>query len=86
MVKSDSEFRTTDTPLASFLIQEGFDLLIIEYEDRRNGKPRATFVFQDTAKLRENTSLYNRGDATINIARYEHVKSTLLDRIMRGLP
>jgi hypothetical protein len=83
----NSEFRTTETPLAAYLIQEGFTLLIIEYEELPNGKRRATFVFEnDTTKLKELVSAYNRGDVTINLVMYEHAKSALLDRIMRGLP
>lgn len=85
MVESNGEYRTSDTPLAAYLIQDGYSLLIIEYEERRNGKLRATFVFEDSGTLSEKVSLYNRGDATINLALYEHAKSTLLDRIMRGL-
>jgi len=84
---NDNEYRTTETPLAAYLLQEGFDLLIIEYEQRPKGKHRATFVFDNnTPKLREYISLYNRGEATINLALYEHAKSSLIDRIMRGLP
>ncbi|MDD4876427.1 MAG: DUF5659 domain-containing protein [Dehalococcoidales bacterium] len=86
MVESNSEFRTSDTPLAAYLVQAGFNLIIIEYEDKRNGKQRANFIFEDNTKLRELVSLFNRGEATINLALYEHAKSTLLDRIMRGLP
>ena len=86
MVESNGEYRTSDTSLAAYLVQDGYDLLIIEYEPRSNGKQRATFVFQETHQLRESVSLYNRGNATINLALYEHAKSSLLDRIMRGLP
>ena len=86
MVELNSEFLTTDTPLSAYLIQEGFNLLIIQYELKHNGKQRATFVFENCPKLRECVSLYNRGNATINLALYEHAKSSLIDRIMRGLP
>ena len=79
-------YQTTDTPEASYLIQAGFPLIRIEYETGKNSKPKGIYLFQDTAKLRECVRVYNQGDAVINIARYEHVKSSLLDRIMRGLP
>ena len=82
----DGEYLTTETPLATYLIQEGFELLIIRYEPKRNDRQRATFAFQDSPKLREHISLYNRGEAMINLALYEHAKSSLIDRIMRGLP
>ena len=86
MIESNGEYLTTETPLAAYLIQEGFTLLIIRYEPKRNGKQRGTFAFEDSAKLREYISNYNRGEATINLALYEHAKSSLIDRIMRGLP
>lgn len=87
MIEPDSEYRTTETPLAAYLIQEGFNLLIIEYEPPSKGKRRATFVFENnTIKLREHVSVYNRGEAMINLALYEHAKSSLIDRIMRFLP
>ena len=85
-VESNSEFLTSDTPLAAYLIQEGFELLIIQYETKQNGKQRATYIFQTSPQLKHNVSLYNRGEATINIALYEHAKNSLLDRVMRGLP
>ena len=87
MVELNNEYRTTDTPLAAYLVQQGFDLLIIEYEDRPNGRKQATFVFDSKdPKIKEYISLYNRGIATINLAQYEHVKVTLIDKIMRGIP
>ena len=85
--KSNSVFRTTETPLAAYLITEGFDLLILEYAKLPSGKNQATFVFDNnTPKLKELVSLYNMGVATMNIALYEHAKARLIDRIMRGLP
>jgi hypothetical protein len=79
-------YPTTDTPLAAYLIQAGFDLIRIEYDTGKNGKPKGSYIFQETSKLLECVRVFNQGDAVINIARYEHVKSSLLDRIMRGLP
>ncbi len=87
MVEPNNEYLTSDTPLAAFLIQAGFTLIIIQYEPRRNGKQRATFVFDASSKaFQEHVSLYNRGVAMINLAQYEHAKSSLIDRIMQGLP
>ena len=86
MIEPNNEFITSETSLAAFLIQEGFNLLIIQYEARKNDKQRATFVFQNSAKLRDCINLYNRGLASINLTLYEHTKSSLIDRIMRGLP
>jgi hypothetical protein len=83
----NGEFKTTDTPLAAFLIESGFRLLIIEYEARPNRRDIGTFVF-DTSdpKIQDFIDGYNRGEAPANIVVYEHIKSTLLDRLMRGLP
>ena len=75
---------TTDTPLASYLIQSGFNLLKIQYEQKPNGKRQATFVFENSPKLLSHIDTYNRGKAKVNLALYEHTKSSLLDRIMRG--
>ena len=87
MIDTNNEFLTSDTPLAAYLIQEGFTILIIQYEPKRNGKQRATFVFDSSdPKLHKCVSLYNRGEAMINLALYEHAKSSLIDRIMQGLP
>jgi hypothetical protein len=83
----NGEFKTTDTPLAAFLIESGFKLLIIEYEPRPNRRDIGTFVFSTSdSKIQEFIDGYNRGDAVANIVVYEHIKSTLLDRIMKGLP
>ena len=75
---------TTDTPLAAYLIQSGFNLLEIQYEQKPNGKRQATFVFENSLELRSHIDTYNRGRAKVNLALYEHTKSSLLDRIMRG--
>jgi len=78
---------TTDTPQAAYLIQAGFNLLKIIYETKPNSKRQATFVFDaSNLKLQECVNLYNQGKAVINLALYEHTRSGLLDRIMRGLP
>ncbi len=83
----EREFLTTETPLAAYLILEGFNLLHIDYDaPRANGKQKATFVFKDSPELQNLVNIYSRGDATANIARFEHAKSSLIDRIMRGLP
>lgn len=78
-------YLTSDTPLAAYLIQAGFPLLEILYEPKANGRQQASFAFASTPKLQSHIDLYNSGQATINLALYEHAKSTLLDRIMRGM-
>jgi hypothetical protein len=79
-------YPTTDTPEAAYLIQAGFPLIRIEYDIGKNGKTKGTYLFHETAQLLECVRVYNQGDAVINLARYEHVKSSLLDRIMGRLP
>lgn len=79
-----NKYLTTDTPLASYLIQAGFSLLEILYEPKPNGKRQATFIFSLTAKLQSHIALYKNGTANINLLLYERAKSDLLDRIMGG--
>lgn len=77
-------YPTSDTPLAAYLIQSGFPLLEIVYELRPSGKRQATFLFNDTTELQESVNAFNTGKAIINLVLYEHTKSSLIDRIMRG--
>ncbi len=84
---AEDQYLTSDTPQAAYLVQAGFILLKILYEIRPSGKRQATFVFNASdSELQKNVNLYNQGKAVINLALYEHIKSGLLDRIMRGLP
>lgn len=82
----DNSFLTPDTQLAAFLISENFPLLEISYEPRYNGKQRGIFVFAESPRLTEKVNQFNSGTALINLALYEHAKSSLLDRVVRGLP
>ena len=86
MIQPNGEYRTTETPLATYLQQEDFDILIIEYADKPLGKKQATFVFEDNGQIRQHINLYNRGEATVNVALYELARNRLIDRIMRWLP
>lgn len=84
---TSSDFPTTDTPLAAYLIQKGFNMIRIDFATLPNGKMQATFIFENgSTELKEAVSLYNTGEATINIALYERAKSRLIDRIMRRQP
>jgi hypothetical protein len=78
-------FRSPDTPLAVYLITEGFTLADLVWE-KGNGKPQAFFLFEDSTALRELVRLYNRGEAKVNISLYDHTKKTLLDRMYRERP
>ena len=79
-----NQYQTNETPLAAYLIQSGFPLLKIVYEDRPSGKRQATFLFDNTPTLESAVLLFGTGKATINLVLYEHTKSGLIDRIMRG--
>ena len=39
-------FATSETDLAVYLIQSGFNLLGIQYEPRSNGRKRGIFIFE----------------------------------------
>ena len=86
MVNNVSTFLTPDTQLAAYLISENFPLLEISYEPRYNNRQRGIFVFTESPPLTEKVNAFNSGKATINLALYEHAKSSLLDRVVRGLP
>lgn len=79
-------YETSDTPLAAYLIQSGRPLIEIVYELKSSGKRQATFVFDDVPELQNYVSLFTQGKAIINLALYEHTKSNLIDRLMRGQP
>ena len=80
----DGEFHTSDTPLAAYLVQEGFELLIINYTPRKNGRNLATFVFRnDSTRLEECVSLYNRGEATANVVLFEHARQKLMEHLVK---
>lgn len=80
----EQEYQTSETPLAAYLIQMGFPLADITYELRPSGKRQAIFLFDDSLDLQSHISLFNTGQATINLVLYEHTKASLIDRIMRG--
>lgn len=83
----NNKFSTPITNLAIYLIQEGFELLRIEYQPLDNGKNKAYFVFNHSPQLiKQSEETYFQKKATINIAEYENTRKNLLDRIKRGLP
>jgi hypothetical protein len=80
-------YETKETPKAIFLIQEGFDLLKIRYELKNNGKKRGIFVFNHHPnEVKQSEMIYERGDANINLLRYEHIRESILDRLKKELP
>lgn len=79
-------FVTSETDLAVYLIQSGFDLLKIQYEPRQNGRQRGIFIFEYSDKIEEYKQLFDSGQASINLNDFKNIKARLLDRIMNGLP
>jgi hypothetical protein len=87
MIQKSEDYLTADTPLAAYLVTEGFNLIEITYDIKPNGRKRATYHFSNNdARLNQCVDLFNRSQATINLVLYEHAKASLLDRVMRGLP
>lgn len=83
----ENEYATTETPLAAFLLLEGYTLRMITYKDKPNRiSPQATFIFGKGEFFDDRIRLYNIGQADVNLAAYEHTKSSLINRIKRGLP
>lgn len=81
---NNNEFSTQNTSLAAYLLCKGFKLIIIRYDSQT----RDGFYIFDKSKegINESIDVFTSGDAEINIAKYEHVKNQLLDRIRKGLP
>lgn len=76
---NDTEYRTSETPLAAYLMSEGFILLDVEHNDR------SVFIFKnDTPKLQETVRLYQSGQAKGNIAVFFNAYKRLLRRIKEG--
>ena len=76
--------RTNETPLAAYLIQSGFSLLEITYEQKPDGKRQGFFIFPDSPELEAHTNLFATGKTQINLVLYERTKAGLIDKIMRG--
>lgn len=77
-------YQTDETSLAAYLIQVDFPLLEISYQFKPSGKRQATYLFDDTPELLKHITLFDTGKAVVNLVLYEHTKSGLIDRIMRG--
>ncbi len=85
---ANGEYQTIDTPLAAYLVHLGFNLIEIRYieSERYNQKRQGIYIFQKTPEISSPISDYNQGKAQINLAQYERIRNSLMDRIMRGLP
>ena len=74
-------YKTPDTPLATFLIHQGFPLDTITY---KNGQ--AFFMFPNNSDvLQQSVSQYKNGTATVNIRLYLDINRDLVKRIKGGI-
>jgi hypothetical protein len=84
---NNGEYKTSETPLAIFLIQSGFTLLRIEYETNPHNRDIGNFIFDSTdSTIQERINSFHRCEALVNAATYENIRANLLNRIKRGLP
>jgi len=75
---SQEIFRTSDTPLAAYLIEQGFGTPEIEY----NNGSRAFFIFsRENSKIEQAIADYDRAKAKGNIVLFFQAYQTLLRRI-----
>ncbi|KKL78028.1 hypothetical protein LCGC14_2028940 [marine sediment metagenome] len=86
MPSNNHKYLTNDTSLAAYLVSEGFEVLVIQYDEPKRGRATGTYVFNNDPQLQSVIHNYNRSNAPGDIVRYEHAKRKLLDRVMRGLP
>lgn len=83
----NGEYKTSETPLAIYLIQIGFTLLRIDYETSPNRRDIGNFIFDSSdPTIQDHIKLFNRGEALVNAAVYENIRANLLNRIKRRMP
>ena len=78
-------YTTNHTSLAAYLILSGYSLLEITYQPKNNGRLQGTFVFEDTDELHKDVTRFETSQATINLAAFEKMKSSLVDKVMARL-
>lgn len=81
MISEQSQFATSHTPLAAYLVSVGFILLSIAWRTLPDGKRQALFLFSDSTELQNHVTSFESGTAIINVAAYDKVKSGLLDKV-----
>ena len=73
MSQADNQYRTSDTPLASYLKTENFNLISIDYS-----QSRFEFIFEDSERLRKVANDYLIGIAQTDPAAFSRVNKKLL--------
>jgi len=77
---SDSEYRTTDTSEAAYLLTIGFTLIIIEHEPERS-----VFVFaNDSPTLQEHIRAFQTGQAQVEVSAFQRNYRKLVRRVKEG--
>lgn len=61
MINGNAHYKTKDTPLAAYLITEGFELINVE-----NNSSPSLFVFKDSDKLHQIAVQWHTGNAVGN--------------------
>lgn len=67
-----SDYRTSDTPLATYLICEGYNLISIDYTE-----PRYTFVFDNSNGILEHAQKYITGRALVDPFTFQRITRKL---------
>ncbi len=82
IISPQDTYRTSDTPLATYLYAEGFQIIDIDYSN-----PRAEFVFKnDNATLQESVRLYNIGKADVDAATFARLLRKLTKLVVTRTP
>lgn len=81
-ITEGQDVKISDTPLAVYLITEGYKVKDIEYKGQR-----AYMVFpNDCEALQESIKLFQRGSATTNANNFIHNYKQLVYRIKNQIP
>jgi hypothetical protein len=83
MIMNDNNtYKTSDTPLATYLYAEGFQIIDIDYTN-----PRAEFVFKNNDPLLINAvHLYTIGKGDIDAATYARLLKKLTRFVVGRIP
>ena len=82
---NDNEYRTSDTPLAAYLLTEGFSVLDVEQHKDEHGRMRAIFIFaNDSTALGECLRLYQTGQASVEPSTFLRNYRSLVRRAREG--
>jgi hypothetical protein len=80
MIDLTKQYPTSDTPLATYLICEGYSPLLIDYSG-----PRYQFVFNRSPEILDRANLYVSGHALTDPAVFSRINKKLLRIISRRI-